>query len=274
MTSRSSFRMYRVVTARAASWMVALMCLSAALAPSPAAAQEMDARGREMTREQLQASLERFEEAASASGYSRQLREQAGREAELIRNRLQEGDFRVGDRIVLSVRGHPALSDTLIIEPGSLVRLADIGEVSLRGVLRSELREHLTQELQRYIRDPVVTTESLIRLGIMGRVNRPSFMVLPASVLLEDAIMAAGGPAADADLDNIRIERGGELVWEGAALRDALVEGRTLDQLSLRAGDRIEVPQKNPGFFSGGVVRTLLVTVPSLLLLASRLGAF
>ncbi len=157
------------------------------------------------------------------------------------------------------------------MQPDRTVEVGEIGAISLAGLLRSELEPYLQEELSRYIREPEIHAESLIRVAIMGHVNRPGFMVLPASMLLEDAIMAAGGPGQSADLDEIWIERSGEEIWEGAALQEALVEGRTLDQLNLRAGDRIEVPQEQPGFFSRGVVRTLLFTLPPLILVTSRL---
>jgi hypothetical protein len=239
------------------------------------AAQEIEARGFQVTRDQLETTLARLEEAATASGYSRSLRQQADREAELVRSRLEHGDFRVGDRVELRVRGHDGLSGTFVVESGQLIQLPQVGEVHLRGILRSELRDHLTQELSRFIRNPDVTAESLIRLGIMGHVNSPGFMVLPASMLLEDALMAAGGPGRDADLDRLVIQRGGDAVWEGGPLQDALVHGLTLDQLSLRAGDRIEVRRRSTTtLFSWTTLRIVLVTVPSAIWTFRRLGLF
>lgn len=239
---------------------------SPALAQSPA-----DPRGLQMSRDQLEQALREYEEAAAAEGYSRGLREQAEREAELIRRRLSEGDFQVGDRIVMLVRGEPRLSDTLTVEPGPVIAPADIEPIPLSGVLRSELQTHLQEQIARYVREPVVEAQALIRLAVMGQVGRQGFYVLPASMLVEDALMAAGGPAPKADLEKMRIERGTRVVWEGPALADALVQGRTLDQLSLRAGDRIVVPEEPTPFFSGGVLRTLLVTLPPLAFLIVRL---
>jgi hypothetical protein len=40
----------------------------------------------------------------------------------------------------------------------------------------------------------------------------------------------------------MKIRRGDETIWEGEALQTAIVQGRTMDQLSLRAGDVIDVP--------------------------------
>jgi protein involved in polysaccharide export with SLBB domain len=252
-----------------------LVATALLIATGTAGAQSLDARGLQLTRPELESLLTRLEEAASSNaGYSRQIRQQAAREAELVRSRLDSGDFRVGDRIELRVRGHESLSTTFVVESGQTIRLPTIGEISVQGILRSELGDHLTQEIGRFIRNPDVTAESMVRLGIMGQVNSPGFMVLPASMLLEEALMAAGGPARDADLDRIRVDRAGEIVWEGAGLQDALVQGLTLDQLSLRAGDRIDVPKRSGGLMSWNTLRIVLVTVPSAIWSFRRLGLF
>ena len=233
--------------------------------PVSAQAVDWDPRAAEVTREELTELLERLEVARTATGYSQRLREQAREEAEYIRARLVEGDFQVGDRIVLEIPTEPELSDTLVVTSGRVVTVPQVGAISLDGVLRSELQGHLETELGRYLRNPVIRATALIRLGIMGAVGSQGFYTVPATLLLEDAIMHAGGPAERADLDGLTIERGDREIWSGEQLQSALIEGRTLDQMNLRAGDRIVVPQRTAGFFEGGVVRTLLITIPPLI---------
>ena len=232
---------------------------------------DMDVRGSELTRDELTELLGRLEEAASAPGYSGQLREQAAREASYVRERLENGDFRVGDRVILEVRGEPQLSDSLTVTGNRTLDLPQIGPVSLDGVLRSELESHLQEVLSRYLREPEVRARALIRIGVLGAVGAPGFYTLPASALLEDALMSAGGPTTGADIDNVHVNRGESVVWEGELLQRAMVEGRTLDQLSLQAGDRIVVPEDTPGVFEGGVLRFALVTLPPLIYLFTRI---
>ena len=252
---------------------LAIVGLAAAGLPgTPAWAQAvpLDARAPELTREELTRLLGELEQAASATGYSRELRNQAAREAAYVRERLEDGDFRVGDRVVLEVRGEPQLSDTLTVTGQRALELPEIGPVSLRGVLRSELEAHLTTELGRYLREPDLRAQSLIRIAVLGAVSAPGFYTMPASILLEDAIMAAGGPADLADVENVSIQRGDVVLWDSDVLQQAMREGRTLDQLNLQAGDRIMVPERRAGFFEGGILRTLLVTVPPLVYLIIR----
>ena len=252
-----------------------LLLMAVALVPSPAAAQavvDMNSRAGELAREELTELLHRLEQAASSAGYSRELRNQAVREAEFVRERLQEGDFRVGDRIILEVQSEPQLTDTFTVTARQTIDLPQIGAVSLQGVLRSELEEHLAGTLSRYIREPVVRARALIRVAVLGAVRSPGFYTVPASALLEDAIMAAGGPASAADIENMTIERGSEDLWEGELLQRAMVEGRTLDQLSVQAGDRIVVPTHRPGLLEGGLLRAAMVVLPPLVYLISAVA--
>lgn len=203
-----------------------------------------DPTGVQLTRAELQEQLQRYEEIAKSSAYGGAERAQAGEEAALIRTRLTEGDLRVGDRIQLTVEGYPDLSNEFSVVAGQMLVLPSLGEVHLGGVLRSELQEHLSHEIGRYIRDPVVRARSLIRLQVLGAVGVQGFYAIPSDVLVSDALMLAGGPAAAADLNKMRIERNRQVIWNSENLRRAMQEGRTLDQLSVRAGDGIIVPAR------------------------------
>jgi protein involved in polysaccharide export with SLBB domain len=229
---------------------------------------DWDPRGTELGRDELTDLLHRLETAASSPGYSGRIREQARLEAEIVRSRLEEGDFQVGDRVVVQVQGD--FSDTVAVEPRRVITLPGMGEIPLAGVLRSELEQHLTRELSAYLRDPVVEATSLVRIAVLGQVVTQGFYTMPASLLVEEALMLAGGPAPDANLDGAEIMRGNQVIWEDDALQRAITDGRTLDQLSLRAGDRIMIPRRTIGFFEGGVLRTLLVVVPPVTYLLVR----
>jgi protein involved in polysaccharide export with SLBB domain len=203
---------------------------------------EWDAAREQMTRTELESLLERLEEQALSTAYSSRMRSQAQQSVELVRRRLAEGDFQVGDRIVLEVRNEPELSDELLVRSGRVVDIPVVGEVSLHGVLRSELQQVLEEHIGAYIRDPVVRTQSLIRISVIGQVGSPGFHVFPADFPITDILMQVGGPGSDANLSRMRIERGNTRIWEGETLEMAMIQGRTLDQMNLQAGDRIVVP--------------------------------
>ncbi len=251
---------------------IVVACALLLAAPPPARAQDpadWNPSGLQLTRQDLTDLLQKYDQAAALDAYSSSLRGRAARDAALIRERLKEGDFRVGDRIWLSVQGEEALTDTFTVAGNSVVRLPVIGDISLKGVLRSELEDHMTRELGRFIKDPKVTARSLMRVAVLGAVGRPGFYVLPSTTVLTEALMAAGGPRDNAKIEDVEIDRGDDVIWEGEPLQTAMAQGRTLDQMNLQAGDEITVPKKGGGVMS--VLRWVgLSLVPPLIYVAAR----
>ena len=151
--------------------------------------------------------------------------------------------FQAGDRILLRVEGDSILSDTFTVVKGPALRLPNIGEISLANVARAEVESYLTRELGLYIKNLTMEARALIRISVMGEVERPGFYAVPIDLVLPDALMLAGGATPDARIDRLRVVRGkSELLSEGA-LQGAIARGATLDALGMRAGDQIQVPR-------------------------------
>jgi protein involved in polysaccharide export with SLBB domain len=255
---------------------IVVACVAAACTGTGIHAQTpgWDAAGPQLSRAELQALLARYEETAQSSSYSTTLREQAAGDAEMIRLRLTEGDLRIGDRLHVVVEGHTQLSDTFNVGANRSIVLPDIGEVPLAGLLRSEIQAHLVEHIGRFIRAPVVHVRSLIRLEILGAVLRPGYYTIPSDMLLTDAIMMAGGPRENAAVDQATIRRGVETIWDAERLREALIQGRTLDQLNIRAGDGIQVPAQRSRFSYVRSAFVVVSAVASVLVLARQGGLF
>src|SRR6266404_91805 len=152
--------------------------------------------------------------------------------------------FQVGDRILLRVEGDSLLSDTFTVVSGPALRLPNVGEIKLAGVRRGDLEAYLTRQLGVYIKDPVVQARALIRVSVAGEVTRPGYYAVPIDLVLADALMLAGGATQDARVERLSIQRGNSSIWSGNALQSAIARGATLDELGMRAGDRIQVPGK------------------------------
>jgi len=166
-----------------------------------------------------------------------------GRNAQawLLRSRLTNGDFQEGDRIVVTVDG-AGRTDTIQVRAGKLVQVAGMADLSLDGVLRSELEDRLRAHFARYLRNPVLRATPLLPVAVLGAVNAPGFYYAAADVALRDVIMRAGGPIADADMSKTIVRRNGEVVWSTDDVRIAMADGLSLDRLHLRAGDQVVVP--------------------------------
>jgi hypothetical protein len=201
------------------------------------------------SRADLEQRLADYEASLATGQYSDEERRRIVSEIAVIRERLDYGDFRVGDRILMSVQGEASLPDTVTVRPGRVIDLPLFGEISVAGVLRSEIESHLTQSFSAFIRDPVVRADGLLRVSVIGAVGQPGFYTMPAETVLGDAIMLAGGPNGNANLEQVRIRRGTEEIMDGPTSRLALQQGLTLDQLNLVAGDQVTIPERR-GFLN------------------------
>lgn len=173
-------------------------------------------------------------------------------DAAAIRDRLRTGDFEVGDRVVISTRSSltlpqpvaEALNDTLIVREGRTIRVPNVPDFSLAGVLRSEIEERLNAHLKGYLRSVDVRVEPLVQANLSGPVSRPGFTVLAPDMLLTDAIMAGGGISGNADVNRTVIRRNGDVVIDSDSIRVAIQRGATLDQIDFQTNDEIRVGER------------------------------
>jgi len=183
--------------------------------------------------------------------------------------RAQEGqpdDFHVGDRIALTIEGPQTFSDTVVVRDGLILRLPNIGDIPMTGVKRSDVESYLTQQIGKFIRNPVIHATPLVRIAILGQVGRPGFYTMPSDVLLSDVVMRAGGPTGNADLSRTVVWRSGQEVISREQVASALTAGMTLDQLHIAPGDEMVVGEK-PSSIWGTVLTVIGVTVPLITLL-------
>lgn len=157
----------------------------------------------------------------------------------------REGDLHVGDRVILRVPGVPTLTDTFVVRAGRTLELPLVPPIPLAGVSRADLQHHLRTELARFVLDTAgVEARSLMRMAVVGDVVAPGYYAVAPDALVGDVLMRAGGLGHTASPDRIVIRRGETEIWPARKLREAIVAGRTLDELKLRAGDEIVVPSR------------------------------
>ena len=171
-------------------------------------------------------------------------------EAWLLKQRLEKGDFQDGDRILFKIQGNTALPagflqipDTLTVRAGNKLELPRMADLSLQGVLRSELNDKLTEHIAQYVKEPTIRSVPLVRMAILGNVGHPCYLYTSADSPLSDVLMQAGGPSGNADMNAITILRGNDVIWNAQDTQAALADGLSVDRLHLRAGDEVIVPQ-------------------------------
>lgn len=198
---------------------------------------------------------------------------EAGRNPELaatIRQRLRNGDFQTGDRIVIAYQTEALHRDTLLVRGDRVVELPWKASIPLAGVLRSEVQRLLSTEVLKFVKTDQVEVTPLMRLGVMGEVTRPGFFAFPSDMALTDVLMiGSGGLTAEADVRRSIVRRGGREFKSSEETSQAIERGLTLDQFDLTAGDELVVGQR-----SGSLLTPTLTLIGALVSVATLYIAF
>jgi hypothetical protein len=264
--SQNLRRLMPVSLGTAGSWFGAATLLTS-LAMHSTAALGQSAAGPLASRADLTTAAERAEVAATRG--DRGQRAQNSMIAAGIRQRLRDGDLQVGDRVVVTVTSDAIRRDTAVVRSGPLLELSGMVTVPLAGVLRSELQDRVSTEVLKYVKARQIEVTPLLRVGILGAVAKPGFFAFASDIPLTDAIMGAGGPAANADVNRSFVRRGNQQFRSTAETSKAITSGLTLDQFGLSAGDELVVGQRRE-FGTGsvlaitGAMTTLLALVVTL----------
>lgn len=220
----------------------AFLAVTAVVAPPTASAQStLGEMRRQATRQELEAAAKAAESAAANAPDDR-TRRTYRETANVYRQRLENGDFIPGDRILLDVIGDTLFSDTFTVRNNRKLMLPNLPEISLHGVLDSELEPYMTRELSRYLRSVELTATVLLRLSVLGAVGRQDFITVPIDMALTDVISAAGGFAGQPDLGKAAVRRGDKVHIDSRGLQEAFQKGKTVGDLSLRDGDVVFIP--------------------------------
>lgn len=241
-------------------------CALGLVLSSPAAAQvepDWDPTQTQATRDALQALQVRYERAAASTAYSDSLRAEASEQARLIRERLEQGDFPPGSRVAVWVEEHANMTDTFAVAGDRTITIAGVGPVSLSGVLRSELQGHILGSVSRIIRDPRVRTQSMMTISIDGEVTQPGHYQVVADNPLSEVLMRGGAMRPHARPAGARVERAGVTIVDPDRFQTALRTGTSIDQLGMREGDRIVVPESRGQLFDS--LRSWTLAIPALL---------
>ena len=162
----------------------------------------------------------------------------------------QEAGYAVqpGDVLAISVWKEPDLQGDVLVTPDGAFAFPLVGQVDARGKTVTDLQKSITEQLGRFISDPVVTVSVKDIRGnkvyVIGQVNQPGQFVVNPRVDVMQALSMAGGTTAFASLNDIIILR--RLAGKQEAMRfnySNVARGRDLQQnIELRSGDIVVVP--------------------------------
>jgi len=164
--------------------------------------------------------------------------------AAALRQRLRDGDLQVGDRVVVTIISDAVHRDTVVVRSERALELPGMIVVSVVGVLRSELQQRVSTEVLKYVKAQQIDVVPLIRVGVTGAVSRPGYFAFASDMPITDAIMGAGGPTGNADVERSIVRRQNQEYRSSSETSKAISSGLTLDQFGLSAGDELVVGQR------------------------------
>lgn len=181
-----------------------------------------------------------------------------------IRSRLENGDFQVGDRFVFTVRMDSVRVDTASVRDSLKVAVLALPDMSLKGVLRSELDERLNAHIARYIKNASARTNVLTRIAVLGAVRSPGYYYTSPDRPVGDIVMLAGGPTPTAKMNQVEAYRAGKRLFSSKEVQEVIRSGETLEQLDIRSGDEFRFPEKRR--LDWWAITRMLLMVSSLLI--------
>lgn len=139
-----------------------------------------------------------------------------------------------------------------------------VGRVRAAGKTPGQLRDQLAASLGPYVKNPQVDVRVLAyrsqKVQVTGDVKTPGPLAMSdVPLTLVDAITRSGGTTDNADIDRVRLTRGGKLyVLDANRMLD---QGDTTQNVVLQDGDIINVPDRSDSrIFVMGEVKTPMQT--------------
>lgn len=154
------------------------------------------------------------------------------------------------DVIEVIVRRHPEFSEKFIINAEGKIQYKFVGDIEIKGLTKTEVKEKITQVLSKFIINPDVEVTILDYrskvIYVIGEVGSPGKYYMKADeISLREAVVQAGLPTLSASMRRtqlIRPDKTGKPKIKTIDLYALLYEGKlNLDQI-MYPGDVLVVP--------------------------------
>jgi protein involved in polysaccharide export with SLBB domain len=116
----------------------------------------------------------------------------------------------------------------------------------------------MSRHVARFLRNTTVRTNVLTRVAVLGAVRLPGFYYVSPDRPISDLLMVAGGPSAEANLNELEVLRSQRVLVNAKDSKRLIKEGRTLEQLDLQSGDEVRIPVKRKANW-GTIIQLLFV---------------
>ncbi len=143
------------------------------------------------------------------------------------------------------------------IQDNGDISLPYLGQIAAANKNIDSVRSEIIGKYSKLYRNPEITVLPLIKINILGQVNKPGYYYVTGVEKLSDLIAEAGGTTTEADLTNIYITRKDkEFKINGKKI---IEKGSKLDDIGLQSGDQIFISRK----WLNGSNTTIIISVVS-----------
>ncbi len=160
----------------------------------------------------------------------------------------------IGDTLQIVVWKNPDLGVIVPVRPDGKISAPLVGDITVAGLTPEDISQVITDRLSRFVRTPSVTvimtelssTTYISRVRVTGAVEQSISLEHSQGMTILDAVLAAGGPNEFADTEETKLFRriNDETALIPINLNSILVEGNLSDNLLLKPGDTITIPER------------------------------
>ena len=163
---------------------------------------------------------------------------------------LAQNEYIIGPNDVLKIHvwKQPELSTTVPVRSDGKISTPLINEIQASGLTPSELRDDITEQLDKYIAEPIVsvivTEINSLKISVSGNVNSPGIFKISEKVSLIEAISLAGGVNRLGNTKKIRIvrmENGTKKIYQ-VNYKAIVFDGEINQDIYIFPGDCVIVP--------------------------------
>ena len=157
-----------------------------------------------------------------------------------------------GDTIQVFVWRSPELSVTVPVRPDGKISTPLVEDVVAVGKTPTELARTMEAVLGAYIRSPqvnIIVTNALSafsQITVVGQIAKPQTIAYKAGMTVMDVVLAVGGLTNFASGNRAKILRkdpGGKEIQIKVRLQDLLEKGKMSENVAVRPGDVLVVPE-------------------------------
>lgn len=166
--------------------------------------------------------------------------------------------LRPGDVVRLEIWREPTLSGEFQVDEQGVVVFPKIGAFEVGEVPAESLRSRILAEYRHYLRNPSIDVTFLRRITIMGAVRAPGLYPVDPTMTVSDALALAGGALSYGEPSEV------ELFREGERRTANVTQRMRLEELAIRSGDQLYVPERSWVERHSGLLATFISSAVSL----------